>query len=371
MTRGEAASILFIGDSFLRSRDGESPFRFIETVWNRYDMIVMNLETAITDNQTPAAIKSVNLVVPPGNLSWLEPYRDKLIVTLANNHVYDYGNNGFLETCEHLQRFGIRFAAPDAPYPITVAGERWIFYPLCKEIQNEFQQQWNNPANFSDTALPADANHVAFIHWGEEHVLLPTPGQINLAHRLLDCGFRAVVGHHSHAPQGMIVNEDCAICYSLGNFNFTQFDVPPKDINRLGCMVAMSFRRPGMRVEKIPYIIDSNWSPRPVDSPHMNQFFHLLNEELTSYYRLRDIRRKLRYHRHASSTVFWGNVFYGWIPRINRGGGKQLFKFLRWLFSPGTLIRLPFLFCRDDRLWRSCRRLLATIINEDDRRKDT
>ncbi|GAG83200.1 unnamed protein product [marine sediment metagenome] len=58
------------------------------------------------------------------------------------------------------------------------------------------------------------------LHWGYEYVHYPHPGQIKLAHNLIDAGADLIFGHHPHVIQGYEEYDGKYIFYSLGNFQF-------------------------------------------------------------------------------------------------------------------------------------------------------
>lgn len=58
------------------------------------------------------------------------------------------------------------------------------------------------------------------VHWGEQYVQVPHARQVNRAHKLIDAGADAILGHHPHCPQSVEVYRGRPIFYSLGNFVF-------------------------------------------------------------------------------------------------------------------------------------------------------
>jgi len=58
------------------------------------------------------------------------------------------------------------------------------------------------------------------IHWGYEHQHIPNEYQIRLGHAAIDAGATAVLGHHPHVFQSIEKYHDGLIVYSLGNFVF-------------------------------------------------------------------------------------------------------------------------------------------------------
>jgi poly-gamma-glutamate synthesis protein (capsule biosynthesis protein) len=74
-------------------------------------------------------------------------------------------------------------------------------------------------------ALKAQVDHViVLLHWGLEYSHVPTPEQVALAHAAIDAGASAILGHHSHAIQGIEQYSDGIIAYSLGNLTDAPVD---------------------------------------------------------------------------------------------------------------------------------------------------
>jgi hypothetical protein len=100
---------------------------------------------------------------------------------------------------------------------------------------------------------------VVNLHWGYEHTNIPAPFQRDLAHRLVEVGADIIIGHHPHVPQGWELCGGKPIYYSLGNFNFWQFDGETNENNRWGYMVRYDLVSGAAKA--IPYRINENYQP--------------------------------------------------------------------------------------------------------------
>ena len=63
---------------------------------------------------------------------------------------------------------------------------------------------------------------VVMPHWGNEYLATPEPGQVELAHAVVDAGADLIVGNHAHWPKGMEMYRGKPIFYGTGNFLFDQ-----------------------------------------------------------------------------------------------------------------------------------------------------
>jgi poly-gamma-glutamate synthesis protein (capsule biosynthesis protein) len=159
------------------------------------------------------------------------------IVTLANNHMMDFGRTALAETRRHLDRAGISYAgAGESLYDarkgaiITVKGIRVAFLAYSLTLPEEFYATATQPGTAPGYSLLyrediAEARKVAdyvvvSFHWGTELKDMPNPYQVTAAHSAIDAGADVVLGHHPHVLQGIECYRKGVILYSLGNFAF-------------------------------------------------------------------------------------------------------------------------------------------------------
>lgn len=144
------------------------------------------------------------------------------VVNLANNHTYDYGVEGYLDTKAALDRHGIGYFGYEDVYETEIKGVRIgmagfnefgafeqgvDLEELKTEIRNKVQ--WLKGRN--DLVL-------VYFHWGREYSYEPTERQRALAYAAVDAGADLVAGSHPHVIQGVERYRDRYIVYSLGNF---------------------------------------------------------------------------------------------------------------------------------------------------------
>ena len=162
------------------------------------------------------------------------------IVKLANNHVYDYGKDAFLDTLEVLKGADIEYMGAganleEATTPVyreiqgkTVAfvaasrGEKNIFTPQATEDSPGILRCYD-PSFFLEVIKDARENAdivLAYVHWGTEYSTVLEEAQIETAKLYLDAGADAIIGAHTHCLQGMEYYDGKPIFYSLGNFWF-------------------------------------------------------------------------------------------------------------------------------------------------------
>ena len=164
------------------------------------------------------------------------------VLSLANNHIMDCGDEGLKETMTVLRAAGIRSvgAGEDmqrARRPVIVEenGVRvgFLAYNLVKPASARAGKgrpgtSWAEGRDICEDVIAArrrcDALTVA-LHWGTETTeeFDPTPpseARVKLARAIIDSGACLVVGSHSHAIERIERYKDGLICYGLGNFVF-------------------------------------------------------------------------------------------------------------------------------------------------------
>lgn len=226
---------LYIGDSFKCKELFDKSFvEFFHNV----DYRIVNLEAPIT---TP---DPKNKIVKTGrhlcsSAGTIIPYLNLLkvnIVTLANNHIMDYGRKGLSDTIFSLTENEINYVGAgehlhEAQRPITIEKEG-----LRIAILNFTENEWSianegmagaNPLDIIDNVnqiIEAKRSHdkvLCIIHGGHEYYHLPTPRMVKQYHFYADNGADVIVGHHPHCIGGYEIYKGVPIFYSVGNFLFT------------------------------------------------------------------------------------------------------------------------------------------------------
>lgn len=158
-------------------------------------------------------------------------------VSLANNHIYDYGQVGLCSTIDELNHCKIEYIGAgldfDEAYKETVVRNENISVGLLAACENEFGclyeaknrggYAWLFHERLEETiqSLKLKCDFVVLIaHAGLEDVSFPIKEWRARYKRLCDIGVDVVVGHHPHVPQGYESYKDSLIFYSLGNFYF-------------------------------------------------------------------------------------------------------------------------------------------------------
>jgi poly-gamma-glutamate capsule biosynthesis protein CapA/YwtB (metallophosphatase superfamily) len=159
------------------------------------------------------------------------------IVTLANNHMMDFGASALAETLLHLDRAGIGSTGAGASLAearkcviFAVGGMKVAFLAYSLTLPDDFYATADRAGtvpgleryyrqDIAEARKVADYVLVSY-HWGTESTAMPRPYQVTAAHRAIDAGADVVIGHHPHVLQGIERYKNGVIFYSLGNFAF-------------------------------------------------------------------------------------------------------------------------------------------------------
>jgi len=287
-TRGEQSiEMLFGGDVTLTYGyyelvpdplgDLKWPFRKLESLFSKMDVVMVNCESAITRSKN-SVDKQFNFKMDPALTSvFSESGID--IVTLANNHVYDYGPEGLSDTLAALDVAGVSHVGAGMnlkearePVIMNIKGKRVAFlaygnyspakrnkpgvaYRYARHVRKDIRKAKKEGADII----------VVNFHWGIELASEPQESDRELAYMSIDNGADVVVGHHPHVLQPIEIYKGKVIAFSLGNFVFGGNSKRPRDSMLLHVKVnnenTVSYREINIRIDPQetryqPYITD-------------------------------------------------------------------------------------------------------------------
>jgi poly-gamma-glutamate capsule biosynthesis protein CapA/YwtB (metallophosphatase superfamily) len=236
ITLAFAGDVHFTGRTAALLADPATAFGPIASVLRSADFTVLNLETAVTSRGTPQP-KTYHFRTTPVAFTALRDAGVSL-VTLANNHVLDYGQTGLADTlaAARAARFpyvgiGVNAEAAWAPYVTTVNGTSIAVIGVSQvaELASSWVATGTRPgeANAIDLAHTLAAVRAAkrlakvvivFMHWGTEGESCPDANQLALAPRLAAAGADIIIGSHAHELQGSGWLGHTFVAYGMGNF---------------------------------------------------------------------------------------------------------------------------------------------------------
>jgi len=228
----------------LRQRGGNIRSCFDEFILKEMqdaDIFMLNNEFPYTDRGTPTDGKTYTFRAKPESVKHLYDMGVD-IVSVANNHVYDYGELSLLDTLTTLEAAAMPYVGAgrdieEAIKPVYfVANDYKIAYVSATQIeQGDYPDTkgagensagvfrcWN-PEKLYEVVGEAKKNSdfvVVYIHWGTELSETLHWAQPDQAAGLVEAGADLIIGDHPHCLQEIAYIDDVPVVYSMGNFWF-------------------------------------------------------------------------------------------------------------------------------------------------------
>lgn len=269
-------------NDYLKTENFPEPFKFVLPELINNDMVFGNLEGPFSERgnmRKPCAMSS-----PPKTANSLKEAGFN-VLSLANNHTFDYGVTAFEDTTSILKQknidfFGAGRTLVEARKPaikiingisIGFLGYSWFFIESIEAKRDAF-----GTAPLERDMIIADVKKlrketdivVVSLHFGYVNEKYPLPSQRELCHEIIDAGATLILGHHPHVIQGIEEYKNGVIAYSLGDFIF-----PPEKKQQCEGSDAILFKceisKKGIEKYSV-YLITKNKNQLPEISPPEN-----------------------------------------------------------------------------------------------------
>lgn len=240
----------------------------LRTVIKSADFSFVNFESAIADSECHPILKcGPNLKCSPKAADAIR-YAGFTGVTMANNHILDYGSEGLkhsVECCKNrgLDVVGVGDNLMEANNVLYLEknGKKLAVINCCEHefsIATETSPGANplNPINqyYAIQTAKANADYIlVIVHGGHEYFQLPSLRMQQTYRFFIDAGADAVVNHHQHCYSGYEVYNGKPIFYGLGNFCFDDPGCSNISWNE-GYMLILSFVEHKIEFIILPYI---------------------------------------------------------------------------------------------------------------------
>ncbi|MBE7024609.1 MAG: CapA family protein [Ruminococcaceae bacterium] len=215
--------------------EGENHGYFFENVapiFRADTLTFVNFEGTLTESENRA--DKAYTFKGPAHYAKILTEGDIEVVSLANNHTYDFGEIGFSDTRKALENENIAYAYNEKTALFSVRpgeaariaagekgeGETYIGFAAFSIWYDDGDVR----ARLRDaiTSLREKGADLVFVscHWGLEGENYPYDVQKAVGRYAIDAGADGVFGHHPHVIQGMETYKGKEIVYSMGNFCF-------------------------------------------------------------------------------------------------------------------------------------------------------
>lgn len=249
----EEVNIAFLGDIMpggLFHGNNDIVSSEIAKILSFFDIRVATLECAIGDNlefdSEKMERKDWRNIIYAHNIDLCKlKYLGIDVVSLANNHVFDLGENGLVNTINLLDSLGIKYCGAglnkelaSQPAVIDKGGKTFAFLaymPFWWEAPHPATEDKPGINLFYMNQVVVDIKEAkrkydyVFVlpHWGLEYTFIPTNRERVNAKMMLDAGADGIIGSHTHQLQPLVIWNRRPVCFSLGNFAFPDFYIQP------------------------------------------------------------------------------------------------------------------------------------------------
>ena len=205
------------------------------------DICMINNEFPYSNGGAPLENKKFTFRADPSTAEFLTLLGVD-IVSLANNHAYDYGEEALIDTFDTLSSNGIEYVGAGhniseamTPKYFTMNGTK-ISIVAATQIERSLPpdtkeatessagvlrcQTADNLVSVINEAKENSDFCIAFVHWGSENVSEYEYSQTELATAFADAGADIIIGAHPHVLQGIEYINNVPVLYSLGNYWF-------------------------------------------------------------------------------------------------------------------------------------------------------
>jgi poly-gamma-glutamate synthesis protein (capsule biosynthesis protein) len=221
--QGTTITLSFVGDCTLgQTQDGDFDtyyenygesyfFQNVQSIFDSDDLTIANLEGTLTQDQAAAVSDPIqgdpaySGILTAGGID---------AVTVANDHIQDYGDEGYVDTLAYLDNAGVERFGAGKTLKLQVSGVTLGLVGI------DAQEDWEAQALSDIQSLKNGGAEIVIVelHWGETGATEPTSAQQSQAHNLIDGGADLVIGHGSQTLQGVELYGGKYIAYSLGSF---------------------------------------------------------------------------------------------------------------------------------------------------------
>lgn len=233
------------------------------------DFRIFNLEVPLADREEPIRKCGPNLIAPTSTINAIKQIPANLL-TLANNHILDQGEQGLYSTIRVLEEKDIDYVGAGAnldeaaqPYIWENEGIRVGVY-ACAEHEFTIATKNSPGANPFEPLESLDhiqdlANKCNYLivlyHGGKEHYRYPSPNLQKVGRKMVDKGADLVVCQHSHCVGAFENYNGSTIVYGQGNFLFADSE---SEFWQTALLLDVELTDKSMSVDYIPIVKNGN-----------------------------------------------------------------------------------------------------------------
>ncbi|MDD5590260.1 MAG: CapA family protein [Candidatus Portnoybacteria bacterium] len=280
-----------------RREDINYPFLKIRDFLQSANLVLGNLETPITQGREITDFEMI-FRSNPGTEQALKQAGFS-VLSLANNHTPNFGEEGLKDTFNYLAGAGIKYVGAGnneqeayGPVYVEEKGIRFAFFAYNDaDVAPDSYEAGENRAGTAFmrrekmVAAVKEANEsadfvIVSMHAGIEYADKPNESQISFARAAIDAGADLVIGHHPHVVQTMEKYRGKYIFYSLGNF---VFDQSQSQETKEGLAIRVCFTKNGVsKIDLLPVVMANFAQPEVAGESDKEQILKRLDFPLAN-----------------------------------------------------------------------------------------
>ena len=271
-----AVNIIFAGDIVPSDRT-KTLFleKKTEILFGDVMPILKNADYSVVNYEAPVVINKGNPIKKSGphlssSYQTMEVVREAGfdMITLANNHFRDQGQEGVKDTLDSARKLGLDYvgggenlAEAKKTKFVSIKNVKFAFLNYCEQEYSIATDNYggSNPYDIINiTKAIHEAKNAAdyvilIIHGGIEHYQLPSPRMKKEYHFFVDVGADVVINHHQHCFSGYEIYKGKPICYGLGNFCFDDASYRNNGMWDKGFLARLVFDENRIGLSIVPY----------------------------------------------------------------------------------------------------------------------
>ena len=233
------------------------------SIWLNADVRIFNIEAPITECDNAIKKSGPNLRISPKAISGISAL-NPTVVTLANNHIYDYGEQGIRDTLSLLEDADIDYvgirkdvSVVPKPYIMYSRGVRVGIY-ACAEHEFSIVSSgygaipYDPLTTFDDIIELKNQCDVLIVlyHGGRECYRYPSPELVRVFHKMAEKGADVVVAQHTHCIGCFEEYNGATLVYGQGNYIF---DLKDDEYWNSGLLLEIDVESGKVNVNYIPF----------------------------------------------------------------------------------------------------------------------
>jgi len=303
-------SLYFVGDimlarhvEYLMSQNGHDyPYRGLNFLDKENAFVIGNFEASVPKVHQKTPNYTFRFSVDEKYLPALNQ-AGFTHLSLANNHSFDFGSEGYKNTTETLKANNMTpfghptiFSTSSVTF-INTGTQNISFVALHTLYVRPTREQIDSVISWANDHSDYT---IVYIHWGNEYELNQSVTQRQLAKTLIEAGTDLIVGHHPHVVQGIEKIDNSLVFYSLGNLIFDQYF---NEQVRSGLIIKLNFSD-NLDIELVP--VDTKRTlaqPHKTDDSEKNIFLTALASRSSAELREEIIQGKITHTLNLATST--------------------------------------------------------------------